>query len=164
MHGLHDVQDALRLWDRSWIHRGARGPLAWAPPLLVVLAALRYGMGWPAPLRLAVTTLVLYTALKATAILRQSPGELLRASPAARLAYLTVWPGMSLAPFQARASSHPDGRRWLRRMVGPAISSQRFGQCTGRCTDQILATRTVQLAAEISIRLMPQRRRRPQIV
>lgn len=106
---------APRLRDGSRTYGGVRGPLAWSPPLLVVVAALRYGTGWPPQLRLAVTTLVLYAALKATAILRQPPGELLRASPAGRLAYLTVWPGMSLAPFQARGSSHPDGRRWLHR-------------------------------------------------
>jgi len=108
------VQGAPRLRDGSWTYGGVRRLLAWGPPLLAVLTALRYGTGWPAPLRLAVTTLVLYAALKATAILRQSPGELLRASPAGRLAYLTVWPGMSLAPFQVRGPSHAEGRRWLR--------------------------------------------------
>jgi Membrane bound O-acyl transferase family len=116
------VMTSPRLRDGRWAHGRLRGPLTWAPPLLVVLAALRYGTGWSAPVRLAVTTLVLYAALKATAILRQSPGELLRASPAGRLAYLTVWPGMTLAPFQARGSPHPDGRRWLRRgVIGMAL-------------------------------------------
>lgn len=108
------MQGAPQLRDGSWIHGGVWRLLAWGPPLLVVLAALRYGTGWPAPVRLAVTTLVLYAALKATAILRQSRGELLRASPAGRLAYLTVWPGMSLAPFQVRGAADAQGRGWLR--------------------------------------------------
>jgi hypothetical protein len=113
---------APRLRDGSWVHGGVWRLLAWSPPLLVVLAALRYGTGWPAPVRLAVTTLVLYAALKATAILRQSPGELLRASPAGRLVYLTVWPGMSLAPFQVRGPLHAEGRGWLRLFDDPLAS------------------------------------------
>lgn len=136
------MQGAPRLRDGSWTYGGVRRLLAWAPPLLVVLTALRYGTGWPAPLRLAVTTLVLYAALKATAILRQSPGELLRASPAGRLAYLTVWPGMSLAPFQARASSHPDGRRWLRRglicMAIGGLAMLALARWTPRLADGLL--------------------------
>jgi len=111
---LQSTQDAPRLRDGSRTHGGLRGLLAWSPPLLVVLVALRYGTGWSAPLRLAVTTLVLYAALKATAILRQPPGELLRTSRAGRLAYLTVWPGMSLLPFQSRGLSNAEGRRCLR--------------------------------------------------
>src|SRR6266511_5282058 len=41
---------------------------------------------------------------------------------------------------------------------------RRAGSDAGQGTDQILATRQVQLAAEMPIRLMPQRRRNPQIV
>jgi hypothetical protein len=117
IHSGRKVERMLRaspLRDGSGVYRQVRGLLAWTPPLLVVLTALGCGTGWSAPVRLAATTLALYASLKATTILRQAPGELLRASPAGRLAYLTVWPGMSLAPFQARGSSHPDGGRWLR--------------------------------------------------
>jgi Membrane bound O-acyl transferase family len=109
------VLGAPRLRDGSWIHGGGAAPARVGSAAAGGADRATLWHGWPAPLRLAVTTLVLYAALKATAILRQSPGELLRASPAGRLVYLTVWPGMSLAPFRARASSHPDGRRWLRR-------------------------------------------------
>jgi hypothetical protein len=97
-------------------------PVAWGPPLLAISAALGCGTDWSPLLRLAVTTLALYAGLKATAVLQQGPGELLRTSWAGRLAYLTLWPGMSLAPFRARSSSHPEQPGWLRRgLVGMAL-------------------------------------------
>jgi hypothetical protein len=118
MGSLEGAAGALPLRNRA----GPRRPFAWGPPLLVILVALRCGADWSPPLLLAVTTLVLYAGLKATAILRQSSGELLQASWAGRLAYLTLWPGMSLAPFRARSSSLAEGPGWLRRgLVGMTL-------------------------------------------
>lgn len=112
-------------------HNGTRRLLAAGLPLAAIITALWSGRSWSPPLRLGAAILLPYAALKAAAVLRQPPGTLRRAGIVGSLAYLTVWPGMLLAPFtagravplEARVQARRDLRQGLRNLTvsGAAI-------------------------------------------
>jgi alginate O-acetyltransferase complex protein AlgI len=80
-----------------------RRVLAVAQPVVVLTVATVGGRGWAPVTRLAVTALVLYTALKAAVVLTRPPGTLQRLDRLGLLLYLTVWPGMEPDWFLTRA-------------------------------------------------------------
>ena len=100
-----------------------RRVLAWLPPAVVVAAALALGQRLAPWQRLAMTSFVLYLALKVTAVLLRPPGTLAARPAAGWLLYLTAWPGMELAPFaQRRPRPGPEPRAWARRgLAGMAL-------------------------------------------
>jgi Membrane bound O-acyl transferase family len=100
-----------------------RRVLAWLPPAVVVAAALALGQRLAPWQRLAMTSFVLYPALKVTAVLLRPPGTLAARPAAGWLLYLTAWPGMELAPFaRRRPRPGPEPRAWARRgLAGMAL-------------------------------------------
>jgi hypothetical protein len=100
-----------------------RRVLAWLPPAVVVAAALALGQRLAPWQRLAMTSFVLYLALKATAVLLRPPGTLAARPAAGWLLYLTAWPGMELGPFARRQPRPgPEPGAWARRgLAGIAL-------------------------------------------
>jgi alginate O-acetyltransferase complex protein AlgI len=106
---------------------GTRRLLAACLPLAAIVTVVRSGSNWSPPLRLGAAILLPYAALKAAAVLRQPPGTLRRAGTIRCLVYLTVWPGMLLAPFTAGRTVAVEARAQARRHVQQGLRNLALG-------------------------------------
>jgi len=75
--------------------------LGWVPPAAVIAVAVAIGGGLDPWHRLVLTTLVLYVALKATAIVTRR-SSLVGTNAVGRTLFWTVWPGFDATPFAER--------------------------------------------------------------
>jgi hypothetical protein len=122
-----------------------RRALAWLTPAAVVAAAVALGPRLAPWQRLALTSYVLYLALKATAVLLRPPATLAGRSALGWLLYWAAWPGMDLAPFARRRpepEAGPEAGAWARRgLAGMAVGLALVAALTAsadRLGDQVL--------------------------
>lgn len=87
-----------------------RTAAAWALPTLVVAVALLLGPVLTPAIRLVSTTVVLYLALKAAAVLTEST-SLAGGGPRARMLFWTAWPGFDARPFARPQDERADSDR-----------------------------------------------------
>jgi hypothetical protein len=114
-------------WRRQLRSGRTRRLLAACLPPAVIITVVRSGSSWSPPLRLGAAILLPYAALKAAAVLRQPPGMLRRPGIVRCLVYLTIWPGMLLAPFTAGRTVTVEERVEARRYVQRGLRNLALG-------------------------------------